>query len=408
MLSVGGSRVNKTHIIIGTSAAGIGAFNKLRQLDPAAHIICISQEKELPYNKCFLAEYLGKLKPIDAMYTIKQPLSPSFLLGTTVTQLLPDQRKIHLSDGQTLNYDSLFLGLGTSALRPALPGINAHGVFTFHTLADTTNIINYITQKSAKKAVVIGAGLSGLEVADALLSYGLHVTIVEQKDQFLPTHFSHQASAHLEQAMQAHPVSFMPGTKVEEIQTTNGATSGVILSSGKELQADVVIIAIGARPNLSLVKNAGIGIEGGGIATNEHLQTSVADIYAGGDVCQVYDQLTGSKMLNGTWPDAMLQGMIAAHAMAGQPKAYQGAAVVVSSAFFGLKFAACGPVNSCGAEYEVFEGAGEQGYQKILVKEGRIGGFLLVGPRLTNLAALRRLALTKELVSVETVQKMLI
>ena len=400
--------MNKTYIIIGTSAAGIGAFNRLRQLDTDSHIICISQEKELPYNKCFLAEYLGKLKPIDSMYTIKQPLSPSFLLGTKVMQLVPDQKKIQLSDGQVLSYDSLFLGLGTSALRPALPGIDAQGVFTFHTLADTINIINYINEKTAKKAVVIGAGLSGLEAADALLAYGLNVTIVEQKDQLLPTHFSAQASAHLEYAMKAYPVSFMPGAKVEEIQTTNGAACGVKLSSGKELQADLVIIAIGARPNLSLVQQCGMEIQGGGIATNEYLQTSISDIYAGGDVCQVYDQLTGSKILNGTWPDAMLQGMMAAHAMAGQPKAYQGAAVVVSSAFFGLKFASCGPVNSCGAEYEVFEGMTEQGYHKILLKEGRIQGFLLVGPRLTHLAVLRRLALTKEQVLGETVQKMLI
>jgi len=399
--------MSKTHIIIGTSAAGIGAFNKLRQLDPQAEIICISQEKELPYNKCFLAEYLGNIKLLDSIYTVKQPLPPTFLLGTKVTHINPADKRLHLSDGQMLSYNSLFLGLGTHALRPPIPGIELEGVFTFHTLADTQAIIDYIARYHVKQAVVIGAGLSGLEAADALLAHGVQVSVVEQKSQVLPAHVDLQGSQLIQAAMEAHKVALYGSERVTQILGASDRVIGVQLAGGGQLPADLVIVAIGARPNTSLAAQAGLEMQGGGIVTMPTLATSIQDIYAGGDVALVNDQLTAQKVLNGTWPDAMLQGMMAAHAMAGQPKTYPGVLVVVSSSFFGVKFASCGLVVSPSGSCEVIAGIGEQGYQKILLEAGHIKGFLLVGPRLANLGILRRAALTRELMTPEAIANLI-
>ena len=150
--------------------------------------------------------------------------------------------------------------------------------------------------------------------------------------------------------MAAQGIALYTNETVVEVLQADGRVTGVRLASGKHLDADMLIIAVGVRPNVALAQQAGIVLGQTGIMTDEHMRTSVPTIYAGGDVAMVKDQLTGEYVQSRTWPDAMLQGLVAAHGMAGKHKIYPGVATVTSSAFFGLKIAACGPLQPGNAQ----------------------------------------------------------
>ena len=180
--------MNKRYLLIGASAASIGAYIKLRQLDPGAQITIISAEKELPYNKCLLADYLAAQIGIEKLSILTRADDPTLtvILGVTVTALDPLKKEVETADGKRFFYDALFLGMGSSPFVPPLPGIESNGVFTFHTLADTNHMRAYIHQKKVQKVVIIGAGLSGLEAADALTQYNLSITLIKKIIGYFP------------------------------------------------------------------------------------------------------------------------------------------------------------------------------------------------------------------------------
>ena len=189
-LGVKGRGVSKkNYVIIGTSAAGVAAAMRLCELDEKANIVCVSDEKELPHNKCFIADVLARELDYERLFTLSQKkadeLNISLLLGVRATRIDPQAHSITLSTGKTLNYDKLLLATGTRAYTPAIQGIQSNGVFTFHNLNDLHKIEQYAAQKHVKRAVVLGAGINGLEVADALRESGVHVAIVDHGERVM-------------------------------------------------------------------------------------------------------------------------------------------------------------------------------------------------------------------------------
>lgn len=374
--------MKKTHLIIGTSAAGIAAAQKLRQLDPACEIMCVSDEAERPYNKCFLADYVAGLKQEQQLFTLAHAQAEQkniqLLLNRRVTAIQPDEKRITLADGQHIAYDSLMLGIGATPVVPSLPGANLAGVFTFHRLRDMHAINTYIMQRAVKKVVVVGAGLTGLECADALHARGLQVTVVERAAQLLHSFIDAQASQFIERRMHSAGIATRLASSVQEIVGDVHVRS-VRLADGSLHDADMVVFAIGVRSNLELARVSGIQCSDAGIIINDHMQTNLPGIFAAGDVCAVRDLLTGNTVPNRTWPDAMFQGMMAANAMVGLPKQYAGVTMIISSHFFDIKFVACGPVISPPSECEVIVRMGGDYYHKYLIENGYLKGFLLVG-----------------------------
>lgn len=376
--------MKKTHIIIGASAAGIAAANKLRQLDALANIIMISDELEAPYNKCMLADYMAGIKQESQVHTLTLAQAElkniTLMLGKRVVLVLPESKQIVLDNDEIISYDTLLIATGTSPFIPDIEGLagGTQGVFTFHRLRDIQAIMAYVKNKPVTKAVVIGSGLSGLECADALLPYTVQVSIVEMQGQVLSSIINDEGAQFIQSQMASNGVHFYPHQKVDQVMHQEGHVAGVKLSSGALLEADMVIVAAGLAPNIELAKQSGIALGACGIATNEYMQTSIADIYAAGDIAMVKDQLTGNVVPSRMWPDAMLQGLVAASSMAGQPRVYPGIASVISSSFFGIKFAACGPVlNPEGCQKVVNQT--QEFYHLLLIKGDRLKGFLLVG-----------------------------
>ena len=397
--------MKKKFVIIGTSAAGIACANRLRQLDANSDIVCISDEIESPYNKCMLADYASGTKQEHEVYTLTKEQAQlkniTLLLGKKVIDINTQKKYITLNDSTEFNYDALLLGVGTS---PRMPDIkNAEPIenlFTFHRLRDIHHIIAYIKKQNAQKAIIVGSGLSGLECADSLLVHHIKITVVEQKDRVLSTQIDAQGSLFIQNKMEESGILFLPQSCITNIEIKNNKIRSVQISDGQTLECDFIIFAIGLQPNLVLAQQAGIAIHNEGIITNEYMQTSISDIYAAGDIALVHDQLIDQKVASRTWPDAMLQGLIAAHAMAGQHKKYPGIASVISSSFFGVKFASCGPVVNHPESYEKVVNQQGDFYHLFLIEQGIVKGFLLVG-NINAVGKLRQLLLTKTQVSRE-------
>ena len=391
-------KLSKRYVIIGASAAAIGAINGIRRTDQDAEIICISAEKETPYNKCFLADVLAGKKGLDQVSIFnaeqQQIKNVQLIVNTRITHIDHQHKMIHAANGFSLTYDSLLIATGSSPYVPSIEGIKTvKGIFTFHTSRDVQDILAYIDQKHVKRALIVGAGLSGLECGDSLRALGLAVSIIEMKGQVLSTQLDVESAHIIAMHAQRAGIDFYFNEQVISLKSEKGLACGVKLASGKELQGELIIFATGLRPNSQIALEAGIAIENGGIMTNEYMQTSHPDIYAAGDVALVKNQINGEIMLSFLWPDAMLQGMIAGQSMAGSLKYYGGAIPIMSSAFFGIKMASYGMLLVCPLSECSIEKNGED-FSKIFIENDAVSAFSLIGS-LALLGKLRRVLLTK-------------
>jgi NAD(P)H-nitrite reductase large subunit len=390
--------VSKSYVIIGASAAGISAINTLRRLDPDANITCITDEPETPYNKCFLADYLAGSKTQEQLHIFTaahaQEKKVHLIQGMHVVSLIAEHKQIQLADGRLIAYDALFIGTGTRPVVPTVYGISSECVFNFHGMAHARDLLDFIKNHLPKRAIVLGAGLSGLECADALSNYGIKVFVVEQQDVVLSRLVDQSGGDYIAAAMQRAGVYLSLGTVVQEVVTSDEGVE-VVLSSGYTLAADLLVCALGAKPNSAFVATAGATMQQAWIQVDDTMKTSLPTVYAGGDVVVVQDQLSGSLVPSCTWSDAMHQGMVAAHNMVGQQKSYPGVMTVTSSAFFGIKFASCGAVAKPLPVHEIVRQSHEHEYKLFLLEDAYLRGFLLVGASI-NLNAYRRMVLTRQ------------
>ena len=386
--------MSKQYVLVGASAASFGTLHSLIKLDPQAHITVISAETELPYNKCKLADYLaGSIDQKELHLAAFSGKNINFVLGHQVAHIDVIAKKVITEAGQSFAYDTLFLGMGSSPIIPKLLGITAQGVFAFHTNKDANDILEYIKKKSVKKAVVVGAGLSGLEAADALMKYGLSVTIVERNHQVLPSMLSAEAAQFLHSKIIECGGTLVLNASVQEIRVTNQKVSGALVN-GTTIDTGIVIIATGLRPNLALCHQAGLESDEHGVVVNEYLQTNIPDIYAGGDLIGAYDQLTNKKVRSCLWPDAMQQGMHAGMAMMGKPKVYGGISMITSTAFFGIKYAQAGLLDE---ENKLIKNTHDF-HHTFAFRDGILKGFQVLGS-VHNLGLLRRMLLTQQPIS---------
>ena len=383
--------MNKTHIIIGTSAAAIGCINKLRSLDPQSEIICISAESELPYNKCFLVDFWAGDKTAEQTATRKPEFfkenNIQLILGKKVIKIVSDQKRIVLEDGQEIQFDTLLISTGSRARKLNINGADQPHVFYFHTLNDTHRLMDYIKVNNPGNAVVIGSGFTGLEVADLLNETGVKTAVIERASRVMSSFFNEAESKIVQKAMNQKGVEFIGDEEVVEI-----GNSHLTLKSGKTIPADLIIIAIGVISNSELAQEAAIELHDGGIKTSEYLQTSIPHIYAAGDVATVKDQLTGQSVRSCMWADAMQQGMIVAHGMAGIAKVYPGVMTTGISTFFDLDIMVSGNTRILGKEI-VYQT--DESYRKYILKEGILQSFTLIG-NLQKVGLARRVLMLQE------------
>ncbi len=323
--------------------------------------------------------------------------------STKVEKILPDQNQIVLSDGQTLKYDNLFLGLGTSAFIPPIQGTEKiKDIFTFHTLNDARKILNFIKENKVKDATIIGAGLSGVELSDALTSINIKVNLIEKGDRVLSGQVDAKGSELTENELIKNQVKVYKNEavqKIEEHLSGDKKTFNIEFASGKKLKTEMVVFAIGVKPNTAIANAAGIKLQNGRILTNETMQTNVPNIYAGGDVCLVKDIISGKFVPSCTWPDATMQGMIAGANMSGAEQKFTGVLITVSSRIFDLPFVTCGAVLNPPANSKITVQEDVGSYHKFVTLDKKLIGFLMVG-NLQDVGKLKNCAFKKEVFNI--------
>lgn len=385
------------NVIIGASAAGIACATKLRELDEKAEIIVIDAEEKLPCNRCLLSDLLAGEKTEQEVLVRKQDdfrqRGIGLMLDTRVTEVLPQENCVKIQNGQKIFYDKLFLGTGKTGFVPNIPGSTQKGVFSFYGLSDVKSILNFIQDNVIKHVTVVGAGLTGLECADALLSCGFEVALIERSPQVLPYQIDTLGAQVIQDLMKKYKVSFYPGQIVEEIRG-EGAVKEVVLSEDGTLKTDMVIFSIGGKPNIQIALRAGIETLPQGILTNSSMQTNIQNIFAGGDSCAVLDLISGAMVQSCLWSEASLQGMVAAHNMLGIKKEYPGALVMTSSNIFGTPIVSCGSMGRASKDCQEIVKRGDDFYQKYLTQDQILVGFAMIG-KTENIGMLRRALINK-------------
>ncbi len=323
------------HVIIGGVAGGATAAARIRRADEFAEIILIEKGKNISYANCGLPYYIGDVISDRDQLFVQTPESFGGRFNVDVRVLhevikINSETKtieIRTSDGieYTETYDKLLLSPGASPLIPPLKGINGEGIFVLRNVVDTDKIKSYIRSNEIKKAVVIGAGFIGLEMAENLHHIGAEISIVEMADQVMtPVDYSIAAQVHEHLSQQG--INLYLKNTVESFERRQDTTR-IIFKNGEYIEADIVILSIGVRPETKLAIDANIKIgETKGIWVDEYLQTSVKDIYAVGDAIEYPHPITGQPWLNYLANPANRQGRIVADNMVfGNKTKYEGA-----------------------------------------------------------------------------------
>jgi NAD(P)H-nitrite reductase large subunit len=374
------ARKEKTdYLIIGNSAGGIGGAEAIRQVDRKGTLTIVSDEPYPAYSRPLISKYLAGertlagilFRPLD-FYEQNNIL---FLPGKRVTHLEPDQQAARLEDNERITWQKLLIAVGGKPIFPEIKGSDKRGVFTFTTLDDAKAVDGFLHNR--RKAVVIGGGLIGISVTEALVKRGVDVIVVEMKERILNTILDQQASSMAEEILRQAGVKIVTGHTVVEV---NGRESveGATLDNGDTMPCDLLLVAIGVLPRSKLALDAKLETNRG-IVVDRLMATDHPNIYACGDVAEAYDFVYGENRLSPIWPNAYIGGRAAGFNMAGIPTKYSGGTAMNSLNYFGIDITSAGlPTAPNDDGYEVISRQESDTYQKVMLKDNLIVGMIFV------------------------------
>lgn len=297
-------------VVVGGMACGPKTAARARRCDPHARITVIEQGETVSEGSCGLPYYLAGQVPNDKALLIrgakyfKEVMDIDILNGTRATAIDRSAHTLEVVDLKTnttsqIPYDKLVIATGaTPSVPKALKGRDLKGVFTLTKIADANAILQEMANASPKRAVVVGAGLIGLESAEAFKERGLEVTIVEALDRVLPALLDPEMAAHTEKELVEKGIDVKLGQRVLSLEGDTDEHVRRVITEKGEIEADIVLLSLGARPNVELARSAGLAIgTTGGITVNEYMQTTDPDIYSGGDCVENTNRMTGARIL---------------------------------------------------------------------------------------------------------------
>jgi NADPH-dependent 2,4-dienoyl-CoA reductase/sulfur reductase-like enzyme len=312
----------RRYVIIGAGAAGIAAATSLRGIDPAGDITVVTDDPHGYYSRPGLAYYLTGELPERQLFPFKPDELKQLDLGLctdrAVTLDLAGHRVL-LEDGETLPYDRLLLATGSTAAPPSFPGGHLAGVVKLDSLSDARQIIQ--GARRARAAVVVGGGITALEIVEGLRHHCREVHYLLRGDRYWGNVLDETESGIVEGRLQAEHVKLHYHTEIASAEGRGGRVAGVVTKAGERIPCELLGVAIGVLPNVELARAAGLRMDRG-VLVNEFLQTSDPHVYAAGDVAQVFDPLTGRAALDTLWNVALDQGRAAAANMAGVSTPY--------------------------------------------------------------------------------------
>lgn len=368
------------YLIIGNSAGGIGAAEAIRQVDKEGAVTIVSEELYPAYSRPLISKYLAGER--DFKEILFRPLNFHtqnnilFLPGKKVTQLELDHRTACLADGKQIAWEKLLLAVGGKSIFPKINGSDKRGVFTFTDLDDAKALDRFLD--NARKAVVIGGGLIGISVTEALMKRGVAVTVVEMKERILNTILDQQASLMVEECLKQAGVEIIVSHTIVKISGRK-TVKEIILDNRATVPCDLVVVAIGVSPRTELALDTKLEINRG-LVVDHHMATKHPDVYACGDVAEAYDFVYGENRLTPIWPNAYVGGMVAGLNMAGVVTEYPGGTSMNSLNYFGIDITSAGmPTVPNDDGYEIISKQATSTYQKVILKDNLIVGMIFVG-----------------------------
>ena len=358
------------YVIIGNSTAAVAAAEQIRRNDGKGKITMISDEPYHTYGRPLISYYLlgktdaerMKYRPSD--FYERNRIDTIF--SKRAEKIDAEKKKVLLSDGKKIGYDKLLVATGSRPFNPPMEGIGSVPCkFNFMTFDDALALENVLSPD--KRVLIIGAGLIGLKCLEGIADRVREVAVVDMADRVLPSILDEYGASLVRHELEEHKATFYLSDSVQKFE---GNTA--YLKSGKEIAFDILVVAVGVRPNVELVKDAG-GKVGRGILTDDRQETSLKDVYAAGDCTESYDITAQTSRILALLPNAQFQGACAGANMAGGEVHFTNAVPMNAIGFFGSHILTAG--SYFGDTY--VEKSGDT-YKKLFYSENKLNGFILV------------------------------
>ncbi len=374
-------------VIIGCGVAGVNAATILRKNDTDAEISIYTDEDHLYYPRPRLYEVISGQKQPEDLYSFpskfyeKQRISVHLM--KKAIRLNTAEKTIMFEDGSRTDYDKLLLANGAHPFVPPMKGIGKKGFFTLRTMEDALSIRERVMK--TRRAIVVGEGLLGLELAVSLRKAGQDIIVIGLYPRLLPKQLDQEASEILKKYLERLGINLVLNAVTKEILGKD-EVDGVSLEDGRKFEGEIVVAATGVRPNIDLASSAGIKTATG-IVVDQHLQTSVDDIYAAGDAIEFNGQVYGMI------PPALEQARIAAvNIMGKEEQVYRGTVHAMTLRLAEISLTSMGLVNPEGPDYEEIkmDNKKDSVYKKLVLQQGRIVGAIILGKK-EDTSSIRRL-----------------
>lgn len=364
----------KKVVVIGGGIAAVSAVETLRQGSDAMEIILITNEEKLPYYRLNLTRFLsediteGSLC-IHGQYWYDEHNIKVFI-RRVVTDILPSEKKVILSDNSEFEYDKLIVALGAHPFIPPIVGVSVPGIVTLRAIEDADFLMT--TLDASKKVIVIGGGVLGLEAAGALATRGIKVTVAEGSKWLMPRQLNAEAGLYVEKSLKKLSVDVEYEFRTTKIEKTSKDVFKVYSKDGRVLKGDSVLIATGVRPNTYLARKAGLVVDRG-LVVNNNMQTSEPDIYAAGDVTEHYG------ITYGLWNIAQYQGRIAGLNILGDHVPFGGVPRSNALKVLDIDVFSIGEINPEDASYLTLSRQDEESYLYMVIRDQQLVGSIAIG-----------------------------
>lgn len=362
------------YVIVGGGIAAVSAVRTIQENDQHYHITVISEEEHCFYYRPITPLVVKGDKERDELLHDHAGLDIHLVHGRAIS-LDPVAGEVVLDNNQRIRYEKLLIATGSSPLVPEIKGIIEANVYYLRTMADAQGLKE--AAGTAKQAVILGGGFTGIKIAEALVHLGLEVTVIEKENQILLPRLDEQGAAMIAERLAARGVTLFLNETVSEIMP---GAKGVKLTSGRELACDFVCVAVGVKPNIGWLAGSGIKTDLA-IIVDEKMQSSLENVYAAGDVVQMTDLVSKQKMVSALWTNAVEMGKAAGENMAGGKVRYAGGLKVLNATEIeGLPIISVGDVlveESNG--YEVARKRKPQSYRKLVMKDNVLKGAIFIG-----------------------------
>lgn len=364
------------YVIIGNGVAAAGCIEGIRSQDKEGKIIVVSEENRVVYCRPLISYYLKGKTDLERMKyrsdDYYENMGCEVLYGKKAVKIDSEAKNVTLDDGTSLAYDSVCVAAGSSPFVPPFSGLETvEQKYSFMTLDDTLALEQAITADS--RVLIVGAGLIGLKCAEGLHGRVAGITVCDLADRVLSSILDTECAGMMQKHLEAHGIEFMLGDSAASFNKNMA-----VMKSGKLVEFDVLVLAVGVRANIGLVKDLG-GEVNRGIVINERMATSIPDVYAAGDCAEGYDITLGSNRVLAILPNANMQGHCAGVNMAGGDEVFNKAFPMNSIGFFGLHAMTAGTYYGADQGGEMYEEKSEGKLKRLFIKDGCLTGFILIG-----------------------------